>query len=603
MVDVEIQERESRPHGGSPEKVLGFCNQIPSKLKVYLEAFNLKTPQDIFDFLQPKLATLENPYKILNLEKAAERLWNAWVNQETILIYGDYDLDGTSGIILLHDSLKALGFKNLHYFQPSKANDGYGLHAGVIQEFKSKHGIDVVVTVDVGITGNEACTIAKNLGVDVIVTDHHLAQDSLPDAYAIVNPNQPGDTSELGYLCGCGVGFYLIRGLCKKWIEKGSVVKFDLKTVLPYFAIATVTDMVPLVKDNRVLLKFAFESFRSVSNYGLKALMGELNLVDKKFDTGDIGLTLAPKINAISRMSDSIKPIDLFFQSSEDVAKIFAKDILKLNNERKQLQEAGLCEVKEAYEAYRMNENRESKQDPYQVFFYSSEKIHHGVTGLIASKMVENFGGSFFIGAHSQSTGLVVGSSRKSDKIDYSLVDMMAISKDSWVRFGGHANAAGFEYRKENQDSIQTAAQEYLTLLGKSHSAEHDLNSLDIKQTDISMPIDLGWFDLNTHFYTWVQFLEPFGSQFPEPIFRLKNVPVLSIKKMKEKHFKLNVVNPHNREPLNFILFNSTDEQRRLLNSLGHEFDISFKIKKDTFNYNQRFQFIIESLQASPVPQ
>lgn len=608
MSDVTIQNGNQpagsadQPSGMQKSAVLDFYNQIPSKLRGYLEKFNLSTPQDMFDFLQPKLTTLENPYKIENLEKAAERLWTAWVDQENVLIYGDYDLDGTSGIILLYDSFKALGFSNLHYFQPSKANDGYGLHAHVLEKLKAEKNIDVVVTVDVGITGNAACDKAKELGIDVIVTDHHLAQDELPNAYCIVNPNQPGDTSGLGYLCGCGVGFYLVRGLCKKWIEKGSPVKFDLKAVLPYFAIATVTDMVPLVKDNRALLKFAFESFKNVTNFGLKALLTELNLNDKKIDTSDIGLQLAPKINAITRMSAQLKPIDLLFRDSAVDAKTFVKDILKLNVERKALQEAGLQEAKQAYEDH-LKTNTVDATDHFRAFFYASANIHHGVTGLIASKMVEQFGGSFFIGAHTADTDVVVGSSRKPDSISYSLVDVMAASKDSWIRFGGHASAAGFEYAKANEDSILAGSTGFLKNLKDSidgrvngdADGNVDLNSYQ-DQTGKPKPIDLDWFDLNTHFFTWVQFLEPFGVQFPEPVFRLKAVPVLSIKVMKEKHFKLNVVNPQNREALNFVLFNSTEEQRQLLTALNHKFDICFKIKKDTFNYNQRFQFIIESI-------
>lgn len=597
MSDVTIQNG-NQPAGSSAQKsaVLDFYNQIPFKLRGYLEKFSISSPEQMFDFLQPKLTTLENPYKIENLEKAAERLWNAWVDQENILIYGDYDLDGTSGIILLYDSFKALGFSNLHYFQPSKTNDGYGLHASILEKLKVEKNIDVVVTVDVGITGNAACDKAKELGIDVIVTDHHLAQDELPNAYCIVNPNQPGDTSGLGYLCGCGVGFYLVRGLCKKWIEKGSAVKFDLKTVLPYFAIATVTDMVPLAKDNRTLLKFALESFKNVTNFGLKALLTELNLNDKKLDTSDIGLQLAPKINAITRMSAHLKPIDLLYRDSAVNAKIFVKEILKLNVERKALQEAGLQETKQAYEEH-LKTNSVKASDHYRAFFYASSNIHHGVTGLIASKMVEQFGGSFFIGAHPSDTDVVVGSSRKPDSISYSLVDVMAASKDSWIRFGGHASAAGFEYTKANEESILAGSTHFLKSLKDSAGAEAKGNlDLPVGPPGMSQPIDLDWFDLNTHFFTWVQFLEPFGVQFPEPVFRLKGVPVLSIKIMKEKHFKLNVVNPQNREALNFVLFNSNEEQRQLLTALNQKFDICFKIKKDTFNYNQRFQFVIESI-------
>ncbi len=596
-MDEKIQQRDSSVNDESRKKILDFCNQVPSKLKPLLEPLELVSPQHIFDFLQPKLSSLENPYKILNLERACERLWNAWVKQENVLIYGDYDLDCTSGIALLHQSLTALGFKNLHYFQPSKANDGYGLHAHVLEKLKQELNIDLVVTVDVGITGNKACEKAQELGIDVIITDHHLAQDEMPQAYAIVNPNQPADQSGLGYLCGCGVGFYLVRGLCKKFLEKGTPVTFDLKSVLPFFAISTVTDMVPIIKDNRTLLKFAFDSFKTVSNFGLKALMEELKITGRKLDAGDIGLTLAPKINAITRMSDTIKPIDLLFQPSEEAAKIFAKDILKLNVERRKLQEAGMQEVQDAYQAAQLRSPKDLS-NPFRVFFYSSPNIHHGVTGLIASKMVEQFGGSFLIGAHSPSTDIVVGSSRKPDKLEYSLVDMMAASRELWIRFGGHASAAGFEYLKFNEEVIAANSQEFLDGLVKTDEQTQSASDVIIVP---SGPIDLDWFDLNTHFFSWVQFLEPFGPQFPEPVFRLKKVPVFSIKTMKEIHFKLNVVNPYNREPLNFVLFNTNETQRNMLNALDREFDICFKIKKDNFNYNQRFQFVVESISTLSV--
>lgn len=598
-MEMKFQDRGAT-HSAEPQNnVLDFFNQIPIKLRVFLEQFDLKNHQEIYNFLQPKISNLENPYKISNCERACDRLWEAWFSQENILVYGDYDLDGTSGIALIYESLKGLGFKNLFYFQPSKANDGYGLHGAILEKFKNEYGIDLVVTVDVGITGNEACQRANEIGLDVIITDHHLAQDQLPKAYAVVNPNQPGDSSGLGYLCGCGVGFYLIRGLCKKFIEKGTQINFDLKSVLPYFAIATVTDMVPLIKDNRTLLKFAFDSFRSVENPGLKALMEQLKLTGKKLDGSDIGLTLAPKINAISRMSATLKPIDLLFQKTEDQGRAFVKEILKLNDERKRLQEEGLQEVIEAFQQEQI-ENTIELTNPYRVFFYSSARIHHGVTGLIASKMVDLFGGSFFIGSLNKSTGVVVGSSRKSDKTSFSLVDVMTASKPLWNRFGGHAGAAGFEYFRSNQQEIAKNSQNYLdTLVTPNGSIPMEIEK--IGRSAQLKPIDLDWFDLNTHFYSWVQFLEPFGAQFPEPIFRLKNVPVLSIKKMKEKHFKLNVVNPQNCESLNFVLFNSSEEQRQLLTGLNREYVVSFKIKKDNFNYNQKFQFIVEEIAAVQV--
>jgi single-stranded DNA-specific DHH superfamily exonuclease len=195
---------------------------------------------------------------------------------------------------------------------------------------------------------------------------------------------------------------------------------------------------------------------------------------------------------------------------------------------------------------------------------------------------------------------VVVGSSRKSDKVSFSLVDMMTVSKQHWIRFGGHASAAGFEYQIDNQDSILQASKQFLAGLELESQSQNSEDEKKKSQLDV---IDLDWFDLNEHFYSWVQFLEPFGSHFPEPIFRLRKVPVLSVKVMKEKHFKLNLVNPHNREALSFVLFFANEEQRQLLNALNRELDICFKIKRDNFNYNQRFQFIVESIQPGTTQQ
>src|SRR6185312_17143063 len=249
----------------------------PVLIQKFLLGRGFKDLAEIQNFFQSKLSDLKEPLLMKDMDKAVARLVQVFEKQEKVCVYADFDLDGTSGLALLTDGLRQLGFKNVFLAQPRRLSDGYGFHAHIVEEL-ARQGVTCIVTVDVGITANKAVATASELGIDVIVTDHHQPGPVLPPGFAVVNPNQAGDASGLGYLCGAGVAFYLLRALKRGLINKNLIAEstLDLRSVLDCFCIATLTDMVPLVGDNRSLVKQGLQQLEKTKRPGLKSLLESL---------------------------------------------------------------------------------------------------------------------------------------------------------------------------------------------------------------------------------------------------------------------------------------------------------------------------------------
>ncbi len=560
--------------------------KIPDFLLNVLIGRGFKSSQEIKEFLYPKISTLSDPFLILNMDRAVHRLLLALENQEKMAIYGDYDLDGTFGLVILKEGLEKLGFKFIVPFQPLRHRDGYGLHSHYVEEMKLM-GCNLLLTVDVGITANEACERARELGVDVIVTDHHLPQDQLPSAFCIVNPNQHGDKSGLNYLCGAGVALYLIRALRKKMLDLGYSIAFDIKELLPYYAVATITDMVPLIKDNRLLIKYAFESFKKVENKGLKALLSKLDLKGKKLDGEDIGIKLAPKINALGRLEKDKRPMELVFLENEVQANAYVEELLDLNSKRRIFQDMGVNVV----EQYILENNLEEniKRDHFLYFF--SDKIHPGVTGLIANHFMTEMGVACFIGSVNAETGKVISSGRKPDNSPGSLVEFISGIKSETCDGGGHSCAIGFEFHVDEASRIHNLAADYFMK-----------NQLDIvidklqPRHQLKFDVEITWKDLHFKNYLWLEFLEPFGVGFEEPRFLIKNVSFIQRTLLKNKHFKLVAINSSHNEKNDFLLFNPNSIQRRLITEGLDNMDVVVKIKRDKFRNQNKIQLLIEDI-------
>ena len=372
---------------------------MPGLMWKILQARGLTSKEEVNSHLAPTLQNLTNPYELDGMDPAVERLVEAFRNKEKIVLYGDFDLDGTSGVALLLKGMSLLGFENLETYQPKRLTEGYGLHTHAIEQFHSE-GISLVVTIDVGITANEAVSRANELGVDVIITDHHLPAEALPEAVAIVNPNKGHCPSQLGHLCGTGVAFYLVLALRMKFRELELMdLDFDPKSLLDCFVIGTLTDLVPLIGENRILVKHGLKELAQTQRPGLRVLMEELGLAGRELTSQEVAIRFAPKLNALSRMETGIFPLDIYLEESTDEAIRLVSEVMANNEMRLRLQ----AEAEEDAAA----QAKELGQQGY--VWVWSDKYHKGVVGLVATKLSQNLGVPAFVGSLNPKNGKITG--------------------------------------------------------------------------------------------------------------------------------------------------------------------------------------------------
>ena len=490
---------------------------MPQAIWNSLHARGFNTREAVENLFSPSLQNLSDPFKLKNMDKACERLLNAFKSQEKVTIYADFDLDGTSGLALLYDGLSQLGYKNLDYFQPKRLSEGYGLHSHIIEEL-AQSGTRVVVTVDVGITALEAAKKAKECGIDLIITDHHLPYEELPDAYTIVNPNQKACESKLGYLCGAGVGFYLLMAL-KRTLSQNNLgnQNFNLKDVLDFFVIGTLTDLVPLVQDNRVLVKHGLLKLSKTERPALKSLIHSLSLNDRLLTSQEVAINLAPKLNALSRMEAEILPRDVLLEVDPEKASNIVENVLKTQEQRKRFQ-------KEAYiKAMKLQETMDQKG---YVWVWSHE-FHKGVIGLVATALTELFRVPAFVGSINEK-GEISGSSRCPDGLEYDLTKILDYCKSSLTKHGGHAQAAGFGLMAQDALKFDELLEEYF-----------EKNTKDIGAKTLIFDSVISFQDITPQFMKWCEGLEPYGKDFPPFAFKVEDVTILSIKNMNGGHLRL----------------------------------------------------------------
>lgn len=524
--------------------------------------------------LHPKLSELKDPFSLKGMESACARLVQAYLNQEKICIYADFDLDGTSGLAILKNGLEKIGFKDVAYYQPRRLSEGYGFHAEAVEELKNL-GISLIVTVDVGITSFKAFERAHELGVDVILTDHHLPAETLPDAYVVINPNQKECLSGLGYLCGAGVAFYLLRALKRTFFEDPRLPKndWDLKDVLEYFCIGTLTDMVPLVDDNRVLVKHGLVALAQTQKAGLKALLEALKLDGRELTSQDVAIRFSPKLNALSRMESDILPAQIYLETNTKKAHEMVDKVLQNNQTRQTLQSDAEEKALKALETW---------AEPDFVFV-SSEFFHRGVIGLIATKLSQVFNRPAFVGSQN-SEGMIVGSSRVPQGSEISLVAALKSCETVLNRFGGHAAAAGFELHSVHQQQIiQLLKQHFENLKSNPQPLEIDFDTT----ADLS--------EVNAQVMKWHDFIGPFGVGFQVPVIRFRQVVLLGLRDLKGGHLKLQLSDADQRVKIDALLFSPTEVMKQKI-SMGRTYNLLGELQWNYFNGQKSIQLLVKDL-------
>lgn len=524
--------------------------------------------------LNPKLSELKDPFVMKGMKEACARLAQAFLNQEKVCIYADFDLDGTSGLAILKTGLEKIGFKDVAFYQPRRLSEGYGFHAEAVEELKNL-GISLIVTVDVGITSFKAFEKARKLGVDVILTDHHLPAETLPDAYTVVNPNQKDCSSGLGYLCGAGVAFYLLRALKRTFFEDHKLPKheWDLKEVLEYFCIGTLTDMVPLVEDNRVLVKHGLVALAQTQKAGLKVLLEALGLSQRELTSQDVAIRFAPKLNALSRMESDILPAQIYLETSDKRAREMVDKVLANNQTRQSLQ----SDAEE--KAMKILANW-SEPD---FIFVSSEFFHRGIIGLIATKLSQVFNRPAFVGSQN-SEGMIVGSCRVPQGSEVSLVAALKSSESVLNRFGGHAAAAGFElHANHQQEMIQFLKQHFERLKTNPQPLEIDFDTT----ADLS--------EVNPQVMKWYDFIGPFGVGFQVPIIQFQRVVLSSARDLKGGHLKLQLSDLEKRNKIDALLFSPTESIKQKI-AVGQTYNLLSELQWNYFNGQKTIQLLVKDL-------
>jgi single-stranded-DNA-specific exonuclease len=508
-------------------------------------------------FLSPTLAHLHDPLLMKDMPQAVERLLAAVRMHEKILIYGDYDVDGTSSVVLLTKAIELAGGEaNFHV--PHRLKDGYGMRADVV-EAAAAQGVKLIVSVDTGIRAAEVVAHANSLGIDVIVTDHHLPELELPPAIAVLNPNRPDCAYPCKDLCGAGVAFKLAQALLNALDWPLGKAQRVAESLLKMVAIATVADVVPLTGENRAMVKHGLDGLRDVRNPGLRALLDVAGFPNGAAPSArQVGFQIAPRLNAAGRMDTARTVIELFLTNDMARARDLARMLHEQNAER-QLVEAEVREVCDRVDV---------PADAAALVYYA-ENWHRGVLGIVASRLVERLHRPVFVLGRNQDDGLAQGSGRSIET--FHLLDALESMTGLFVRFGGHSHAAGVTLEAARVEEFRERFNAYaLTKL----SAE-DL------QPRLQIDAILELTDIHEDAVNRIFGLAPFGHGNPPPLFAAFDVEIAAPPTvMKEKHLRF-VARQHGRS-LTIKAWNFAARAAELTQVA--RVDIAFSLEEDTYS-------------------
>ena len=479
----------------------------------------INEPEAALRFLTPLLDQLHSPYLLTGMKAALDRLEAALDRKESILIYGDYDVDGTTAIVILKTAIELCG-GSPDFHVPHRIREGYDLRGDVIERAAAA-GTQLIISVDTGIRAFAAAETAKRLGVDLIVTDHHLpGPHGMPPALAVLNPNQPGCEYPCKSICGAGVAFKLAQGLMERRLVGKDQTRL-LMSFMKIVAIATIADSVPLVGENRVFAKLGLEGLRSTVNPGLKALLQVAKLGGRPLTSGEVAFRIAPRINAAGRMDVARDVIELFSVKDPARAQEIAAKLDQLNGERQEEERKILDAIKSRFE-------EETALGQAYCMVIDGDDWHRGVIGITATRVVERYGRPALV--ISRNGDEAHGSGRSIPA--FHLLNALESCSDLFSRFGGHAHAVGFSLPSANlaglRSRLDTYARARLTLADFEPSMK----------IDAEIPLD----QVTPELFQSVCRLEPFGMGNPEPVFAAREVRLMAPPRvMKDKHVKLRV--------------------------------------------------------------
>ncbi len=516
-------------------------------------------------FLNPKRSNFNNPFLMLDMEKTADRLIQAINNKEKTIIYGDYDVDGITSITVLKKFLNERGLE-VDYYIPNRIKEGYGLNKEAIQEI-AKKGYKLMITVDCGISGIEEVDLANSLGIKTIITDHHEQLEELPKAYSIINPKRKDDTYPFRWLAGVGVVFKLIQAISIK-------LSLDEKEYLKYLdivCIGTISDIVPLIDENRVIAKLGLMLVKVTKNIGLRELIREIGY--KNIDSSMVSFGIAPRINASGRMGKQEEALKLFLTDDQEIAKQITKRLNQYNLERQEKEKKIFEQAMEKLSIQNLEE--------LNSIVLAGEDWHHGVIGIVASRITEKFFKPTILICIEGEEGK--GSGRSIPGFD--LHEALVESSKHLKKYGGHEMAVGLSLEKNKIEEFKECFEQI--------AKEKNVNQI---RPVINIDCEITKKDLNKYTIEQIQLLEPFGEKNKQPLIVYKNLKIVSIRALSEgKHLKLMLKDEN--EIIDAIGFNMGGLSNEYL--IGDKIDIVGTLELNTYNGEENIQINIKDIMHS----
>ena len=517
------------------------------------------------EFFRPSLEDLHDPFLLKDMDRAVSRIEKAIIDNENILIYGDYDVDGTTSVSLVSSYLKTIT-NHIATYIPDRYDEGYGIsYQGI--DFASDNNFSLIIALDCGIKAIEKVNYATQKNVDFIICDHHKPGDEIPKALAVLNPKRVDCTYPYKELCGCGVGFKLVHALASR---RGQTIE-DIQQYLDLVATAIAADIVPITGENRILTYYGLEVINTNPRNGIKAIIHQIN--KKKLTITDVVFIIAPRINAAGRIKHGNYAVELLTEMNYEAALDFAASIEKFNLERKEL------DKKITYEALQQIESANEKEKFSTVVY--SENWHKGVIGIVASRLIESFYRPTLV--FTKSGNKLAASARSVRGFD--VYEALNECSEFIEQFGGHKYAAGLTLDPKNYSAFKNKFEEVV-------KATIDKKLL-IPEITIDLELELS--EITPKFFRILQQMGPFGPQNMKPVFKTTSVRDNGYGKTvgaDKSHLKLNIIDGADKKTYNAIGFGLGNK----IKSIKGDFDIAYSLDENEWKGNTSIQLILKDL-------
>ena len=530
------------------------------------------TEENAKKFFHPQLGDLLNPFLMKDMDVAVERLNDAMGRKERIMVYGDYDVDGCTAVALVYKFLQQY-YSNIDYYIPDRYDEGYGVSRKGI-EYARETGVKLIIILDCGIKAIEEIKYAKSIGIDFIICDHHMPDEQMPPAVAILNPKRPDDTYPFKHLCGCGVGFKLIQAFAKD----NGIAFSKLIPLLDFCAVSIAADIVPVTGENRILAYHGLKQLNQNPNIGLKAIIDICGLNGRTLSMSDIVFKIGPRINASGRMENGRESVDLLVEKDFSAALSKAKHINEYNEQRKDI------DKQMTDEANLIVARLETQQKHSSIVLYD-ENWKKGVIGIVASRLTEIYVRPTVV--LTRDGDLATGSARSVAGFD--IYAAIKSCRDLLKNFGGHTYAAGLTLRWDDVKEFRQRFQKYVD--------EHILP----EHTEATLNIDavIDFKDITKKMHAELKKFGPFGPGNAKPLFCTTDVYDFGTSKVvgrEQEHIKLELVDSKSNNVMNGIAFGQSGSARYIKSK--RSFDIAYTIEDNVFKHND-VQLQIEDIRPS----